>query len=171
MRRQHVRHAYTLIELIIVVVLLGIAAAVVAPSIGSTDVLRVQSAVRAVVADITHAQSDALARQQGRAIVFDIPNNKYSIVEVHEGGTLHPETDTILTRHLRTVDRFGGSRLTSANFENSNILVFDELGGTLQAPGSSTPGAGGSLVIEGTGGTFTLGVEAYTGRVTVTRNN
>ncbi len=162
--------AYTLVELIIVIVLLGIAAAMVAPSIGSTDVLRVQSAVRSVVADITFAQSDALARQQARAIMFDVANNKYSIVEVH-GSTLHPETDTILTRSLRKVDRNGDSRLTSATFDGTSILVFDELGGTLQAAGSTAPGSGGTITIEGSGGIFTLAVEAYTGRITVTRNN
>jgi Tfp pilus assembly protein FimT len=164
------RRAYTLVELIMIIALLGIAAAMVTPSIASTDALRIQSAVRAIVADITHAQSDALARQQGRAIVFDIANNKYSIVEVH-GATLNLEADTILTRPLRSVDRHGDSRLVSAGFDGTNVLVFDELGGTLQAPGSTTPGSGGSIVIQGSGGQFTLGVEAYTGRVTVTRNN
>src|SRR5205814_10625361 len=70
--RSHGRvHAYTLIELIIVIAMLGLATAVVVPSIGSTDVLRVQSTVRTIVADINCAQSDALARQQGRAMVFD----------------------------------------------------------------------------------------------------
>lgn len=164
------RRAYTLVELIIVIVLLGIGAAMVAPSIGSTDVLRVQSAVRSVVADITFAQSDALARQQGRALVFDVPNNSYAILEVH-GSTLNPEADTILTRRLRTIDRHGDSHLTAAAFDGTNVLVFDELGGTLQAPGTTTPGSGGSLTIQGSGGTFTLAVEAYTGRVVVTRNN
>src|SRR5262245_1591540 len=88
------RRGYTLIELLIVVPLLGISSAVVIPALGSTDTLRVQSTVRAIVADINVAQSDALAHQQGRAVVFDVANNKYSILEVN-GSTLNPATDTL----------------------------------------------------------------------------
>jgi prepilin-type N-terminal cleavage/methylation domain-containing protein len=160
--------AYTLIELLLVIMLLGIATAVVAPSLGSTDVLRVQSTVRAIVADINVAQSDALARQQGRAIVFDTTNNRYSVLEVH-GATLNPSTDTIYTVDLNNKHKFHSSHLDSAAFDSGNTLVFDELGGPVTGPGSSTPGNGGSVVVSGSGSTFRITVEAYTGRVTVTR--
>jgi prepilin-type N-terminal cleavage/methylation domain-containing protein len=169
MRARAIRSGYTLVELILVIMLLGIAAAVVAPSIGSTDVLRVQSAVRSLVADLTFAQSDALARQQGRAVVFDVPGNSYAILEVHN-ATLSPATDTILTRSLRSVDKHGDSHIVSAQFDNSSVLVFDSLGGPVQSPGSTNPGNGGTVVISGSGGTFTLTVEAYTGRITVAKN-
>lgn len=162
------RRAYTLIELLVVVALLGIASALVIPQVGSTDVLRVQATVRAIVADINFAQSDALARQQGRAIIFDTTNNTYSVVEV-KSATLHPETDTIQTLNLNNSHKFHDSRIESAVFDGDNILVFDELGGTVTAPGSSTPSAGGSLIISGSGSRFQINVEAYTGRVTVTR--
>lgn len=163
-----VRGAYTLIELLIVIVMLGIATAVVAPSLSSTDVLRVQAAVRSIVADLNVAQSEALARQQGRAIIFDIDNNSYSVVEVR-GTTLNPASDTIQTVNLSGGRRFHDSRITEASFDGGNILYFDELGGPVNGPGSSTPSAGGSVTITGSGQIFTVNVEAYTGRVTVTR--
>ena len=160
--------AYTLIEILIVVVMLGIASAMVMPSLRSTDALRVQSTVRAIVADINFAQSDALARQQGRAMIFDTETNKYSIVEVH-GATLAPETDTIYSVDLNNERKFHSSTLQSASFEGTNILVFDELGGPVTGPGSSTPGNGGSITVTGSGATFIINVEAYTGRVSVVR--
>lgn len=159
---------YTLIEILIVVTMLGIASALVMPSLKSTDALRIQSTVRAIVADINFAQSDALARQQGRAIVFDTTTNTYSIVEVH-GATLSPQTDTIYSVDLKNTRKFHSSKLDSAVFNGGNVLVFDELGGPVTGPGSSTPGSGGVIKVSGSGSSFVINVEAYTGRVSVTR--
>src|SRR4051812_9044864 len=148
---------------------MGIASALVVPSLGSTDVLRVQSAVRTIVADINYAQSDALARQRGLAIIFNAGSNGYSIVEV-KGTTLFPATDTIQSVTLSNTRRFHDTRLVSATFDNgSNILVFDEMGGPVTAPGSSTPGNGGTIVVSGSQSVFNITVEPYTGRLTVTR--
>ncbi|MFN9974149.1 MAG: Tfp pilus assembly protein FimT/FimU, partial [Phycisphaerae bacterium] len=55
------RRGYTLVEVLIVVTVLGIAGAVAAPAFSQTGVLRVQAALRSIVADISEAQSDALA--------------------------------------------------------------------------------------------------------------
>ena len=168
LRLQSRPRAYTLIELLIVITMLCIASAVVIPSLGSTNVLRIQATVRAIVADINFAQSDALARQQGRAVVFNTQTNSYSIVEVH-GATLNPTTDTIYSVTLNNERKFHNSHLDSAQFDGSNVLVFDELGGPVSAPGSSTPGSGGTIVVSGAGSSFRILVEAYTGRVSVTR--
>lgn len=168
LRTSRPRHAYTLVEVLIVVVLLGIATALVVPNLGSTDVLRIQSTVRAIVADINFAQSDALARQQGRAIIFDQQTNNYVILEVN-GATLNPVDDTISRVDLNNARKFRDSHIESVNFDGSNVLVFDEMGGPVSAPSSTTPSAGGNLVISGAGSRFRISVEAYTGRVTVNR--
>ena len=161
--------AYTLIELLLVIIMLGIASALVVPSLGSTDVLRVQSAVRTIVADINYAQSDALARQRGRAIIFNATTNSYSIVEV-KGTTLNPAQDTIQSVSLSNSRRYHDTRLVSATFDSgSNTLVFDEMGGPVTGPGSNTPGNGGLIVVSGSQSVFNITVEPYTGRVTVTR--
>jgi general secretion pathway protein H len=160
------RRAYTLIEILIVVVLLGIASAMVVPSLGSTDALRVQSTVRAIVADINVAQSDALARQQCRAVVFDVTRNKYSIVEV-PGTVLDPTNNTVSVTDLNNERKFHNSRITSVSIDGGNVLYFDELGGPVTQPGGTTPGNGGTIVVSGSGQVYTITVEAYTGRVTV----
>jgi hypothetical protein len=122
--------------------------------------------VRALISDINYAQSDALARQQGRAIVFDTVNNTYSIVEVR-GSTLNPTTDTILKVDLKNARKFHDSRIVSASIDGGNTLVFDEMGGTVAAPNSTTPSSGGTIILSGSGSQFKISIEAYTGRVTV----
>jgi prepilin-type N-terminal cleavage/methylation domain-containing protein len=165
----HGRTGYTLIEVLLVIVLLGLASALVVPSLGTTDVLRVQAAVRTIVSDLNYAQSDALARQRGRAIVFNTTANSYSIVEVR-GATLNPTTDTIYTVELGNTRKFNDAKLVSATFDaGGNTLVYDELGGPVVAPGSTTPGNGGTIVVSGSRSVFNIVVEPYTGRVTVTR--
>lgn len=91
------RRAYTLIEVLVTVVILGIAGAVVVPSMSGAGILRIQAGVRTVVADITFAQMDALAYQEARGIVFSESTNSYTIVQVL-GGLIDPEADALYDR-------------------------------------------------------------------------
>lgn len=161
------RHGYTLVEMLIVVTIMGIAGAMVVPTFSSTDVLRVQGAVRMLVADITVAQSDSIALQRGHGILFNMSpgTTSYTIAQVN-GSTLDTNLDRITQRTIAGVD-FGFCQFTSCTF-SSNMLVFDELGGPVSAPGSSTPAPAGYLQITGSGQTFRVNVEGYTGRCTVT---
>ena len=166
MRRPSAR-AYTLIELLIVILVLGIAAALIVPSMGGTGSLRVQAAVRTIVADLTEAQSDALAFQKGRAIVFDTEHNSYAIVDVNS-AELDIDNDVIRRTIIQGAE-FGDARIESVNFDDDATLVFDEMGSPVQEPMGSDPAANGTIVISGSGQQFTITVEAYTGRITVAR--
>jgi len=162
------QRAYTLIELLIVITMMGIASAMVIPSMGSTDVLRVQAAVRSIVADINIAQSDALAHQQPRALIFDPITNSYVYIEV-PGSTIEPSGNTIKLVTLSDRRRFHTSKIDSVTFDGGNTLIFDELGGPVADAGGNTPSAGGTIVVSGSGSVFNINVEAYTGRVSVVR--
>ncbi len=171
-RGRHVRGGgrlgYTLIEVLIVVTILGIAGAMLVPVMGQTAVLRVQGAVRTIVSDITIAQSDALAYQRGRAIVFNYPaDQSYVTCEVN-GTTIDPDLDRLSLTNLLQED-FGDSRITAVNFGGGSTLIFDEIGAPVAAPGSNTPAPTGIISVEGAGQRFDIAIEGYTGRVTVTR--
>ena len=171
------RRAYTLLELMVVLVLMGIAAALVVPNVQGSESIRIQTAVRAIAADIMYAQSDALAYQSRRAIVFDEAANTYWIAEV-TSDTLDFDTDAMYKidgpdqRFLVDIDQTSGgaAQLIDADFDGDTILVFDELGGPVTALDSDAPSAGGEIIIGGDDGTaYRLVVEPYTGRVTVER--
>lgn len=172
--RNLARRAYTLIEILVVVVILGIAAALVIPEMSGAQSLRVQAAVRSIISDITFAQSDALAMQEERAVVFEVDANRYTLVEV-VGGVIDPEANAMFDssapggRFVRNLNerQFGGSRLTEAAFDGDPILIFDELGSPLASPGDSTPGLGGFIIVQGTDSAFRINIDAYTGRLTV----
>lgn len=167
---------YTLVEVLMVVTFLGIAGMMIVPAMGQTGVLRTQAAVRTIVSDITFAQSDALAYQQGRAIVFDEAGNFYTLVEV-VGDVVDPDVNAIFEpkgpgqRYVVDLNEpdFAGATIVSPTFDDNNVLIFDPLGGPVLTPGSDVPGAGGFVDIVGSGTTFRVRVAAFTGRVTVER--
>lgn len=163
-----VRSGYTLIEMLIVVAVLGIAGALVIPAFSGTDTLKVQGAVRTLVADITVAQSDAIAFQRGRGIAFTSGRDSsgYIVAEVN-GSTLDVELDGLESRRIGGA-QFGNAYISSINL-NNNQLIFDELGGPVDAPGSDVAAATGWIEVSGPGEVFRLTVEAYTGRITVSR--
>jgi len=167
---------YTLVEVLVLVTVLGIAGALVIPQFEQTNVLREQAAVRTVVSDITYAQSDALAFQRGRAIRFDEALNEYTLIEV-TGPALDPVNDALYAPHgpaqryvvARNDERYGGVELDNVNFNGTDDLIFDALGGPVTAPQSDVLSASGSLDIVGPVSTWRLTIAAFSGRVTVQR--
>ncbi|MDF1810046.1 MAG: type II secretion system protein [Phycisphaerales bacterium] len=175
-RRNQVRNAYTLIEVLVVVTILGIAGAVVAPSLGQAGALRIQAAVRMIVSDITFAQMDALGYQEQRAIVFDVDNNGYTLIQVN-GTSIDVDADALYDpkgpgqRYRISLNNeiYGGTVIESADFDGNTTLIYDEMGGPVSAPGTSTLSDGGSIVLAGPLSRFRIDIAAFTGRVTVTR--
>jgi prepilin-type N-terminal cleavage/methylation domain-containing protein len=175
MKRQH--RGFTLIELLITVVILGIAGALVIPAMGESGVIRVQGAVRMVIADLTFAQADAVAFQERRAVVFDVNTSTYSVIAV-PGATLDVANNTLYDptktdgRFFADLkdERFGNSRIISADFgSGSNAIIFDSLGGPVATAGGNAAGPGGTVRVQGMNQTFQINVEAFTGRVWVQR--
>lgn len=191
-----VQRAFTLIEVLLIVVVLGIAGAMVIPSMAQANVLRVQASVRTLVSDITFLQSDAVAYQARRAVWFGVvprwnpssgqwefvEGNGYSVAEVR-GPSLDLATDALPdpddpTRPFgRDFDlpRYGGAVLSSALFNGGALLIFDELGGPVAELDGPEAGAGGAVTIASRGEgsasatVFRVEVQAYTGRVRVTK--
>lgn len=191
-RPNPVRRAFTLVELLIVVTVMGIAGALVIPSMGQVGALRGQTAIRTAVADITFAQSEALAHQRRYVIVFGqiivddgaggweaTAGNGYTVCVPPIGNAaVDVETDFTwdtldgnvpFTRNF-DLDRYHGATITGAEFNNpTDTIIFDELGGIVNDLTTDTPGQGGVLAFDTEMATYDVNLEAYTGRVTVDR--
>lgn len=170
--------AYTLMELLVVVAILGIAAALVVPVVSAGDPLRVQTAVRSVASDIMFAQSDALAYQQRRGIVFDIDRNRYTIVrvtsnEIDVGTDAIFRADGVGQQYMVDLDKLSdnGARISAVDFDGGNTLFFDEIGGPVSSALTNEPSVGGYVDLVAPEASFRIMVEPYTGRVTVERRD
>ncbi|MBY0307641.1 MAG: prepilin-type N-terminal cleavage/methylation domain-containing protein [Phycisphaerales bacterium] len=163
---------FTLIEVLVTVAILAIAAAMVIPAMGTTGVLKVQGAIRQIVSDITFAQSDAIAQQQGRAVKFETATNSYRLIQVvgatvDDANTLY-EPSRQGGRYVTSLNNadFGGATISSTTL-SGNTLVFDDMGTPVTSAGGNTPSTGGKVVlITGTSRHEVL-IEAYTGRTTI----
>lgn len=173
--RDRPTRGYTLIELLLVIVILGISAAVVIPQTGQAQVLRIHAAVRTLVSDITFAQTDALAYQQRRAIVFDEELNTYTIAEVvvSSGGEVSfiplfmsggPDGQYVIDFDM---GGFDGARLRLPDFEGGPVLFFDEIGAPVADGASDAPAGVGTIYIDSDRSTFRIEISPFTGQVRV----
>jgi len=184
----------TLIEVLIVVTIIGIAGAMVIPSMANVGVLRIQAAVRTLVGDITYMQSEALANQSryvlafGRVARFNtgtsawevVAGNGYTLFAPPPGAASVDVTSTVdlyfdPMDHGRPFSRdfdreeYAGAVIENVDINGGALLIFDELGGPVLALTGDDPGTGGSLRISGSDSAFDVTIEPFTGRVEVAR--
>ncbi|MFO0828114.1 MAG: prepilin-type N-terminal cleavage/methylation domain-containing protein [Phycisphaerales bacterium] len=182
------RSGYTLIELLIVVAILGTAGALLVPVLGDRGDFDTQGAVRRLVADLTFAQSDALANQEFRRVVFlPDPNQEgrfrgWCIVRVAEAdlaANFEADKATYVQDPLAPAgingnyivyldgdERFGQSFVASVDVDGGTAMVtYDEFGGTVSSSGQ--PGTGGTIVVRGGNVSYRITIDGITGRISI----
>ena len=78
--------SYTLIELIMVMAVLALAAALLVPNFVGSETMKLQAAVRLLIADLSFAQSDALANQEFRRVVLYDDGSGYCLIVASDGS-------------------------------------------------------------------------------------
>lgn len=154
-------HGYTLVEVMVVVVVMGIAGAIVVPSMMDQGQMGVQAAVRIVIADVLYAQNEAITQGSAREVRFSPATEAYELTTAD--GTRIQSTLAGGGGQNYRVDftqdtRFRGVQIESADFGGDPTLSYDDLG---------TPASGGTIVLTYNNIRFQISVAAFTGRVTV----
>lgn len=174
------RSGFTLLELIMVTVLVGILAFVAVPRMPNMAVIRLDFAAQKMQSDIRYAQSLAVSSQRWTRLVFNDAGDNYSIsIDGIDDGVsnpgswvtvLDPLTNNNFVVQLNSGD-FVGVDLTQVIFNGSNNqLVFDKWGNPY-----SYGGAGGVTVlsnpsrvrVSSSSGVKDIFVERGTGRVSI----
>jgi Tfp pilus assembly protein FimT len=162
-----------MIELLIVVAILAIAAAIAVPMVSSAGSMQLRAAVNIVAADLEYAKSMSISRGQKYSVVFDTMNGQYRIVVINQSGNETPVTHPI-TQSLNYVVRFqSDSRLSQVNianvsFDGTNTVSFDYLGSPWSGTGSSaTQLNSGVITLQAGGITRTVNVEPVTGYISI----
>ena len=189
-RPSTVRRAYTLVEMIVVVAVLGISGSLLVPNLIDRSTFAIQAASRALISDLIFAQSDALANQEYRRIQFLESDEAgsgyigYCITRVTPENFNFPydanTADHILDPMANSdvdgryiVDfskdgRFGDVRISSVSIDSGlDFITFDEFGGSVSSSGGA-PGTGGEIELEsGEGSLYRVTISPFTGKTTV----
>jgi prepilin-type N-terminal cleavage/methylation domain-containing protein len=179
--RKH-RAGFTLVEILAVVVIIGIASAIIIPQIGTRDDMRAAAAARVIVSDLIYAQNMAISNGTVVYVKFDTGNNRYTLLSTaNSGGDVamtNPITQTTYTQQFGATSRgWETITLTSAVFNGIDnayrpmyTLGFDEIGSPYAFSYSTNDKNDlndGTIVV--TCGQFskTITISAATGEITV----
>jgi len=167
-----VRHGFTMIELLIVVAILAIAAAIVVPMVSSAGSMQLRAAVNVVAADLEYAKSMSISRGQRYAVVFDKNAETYRITDETEATISHPvKTGFPFTVDFRSDGRLSQVDIVDVSFDGASAVSFDSLGSPYSGTGgSATSLNSGTITLQAGGITKTVKVEAVTGYISVISN-
>jgi type II secretion system protein H len=170
------RQGFTLIEILVVVVIIGIAAAIIVPQLGTRDDMKASSAARVIMADLIYAQNLSITQQNYHYVAVDVANRRYQV----QNSTLATITHPVYKTTYRVQFGAGGTNgftdltLVAASFTGQSGIVystmgFDELGSPLVHTGAGTePMTAGSIIIQAGNYRLRIDIEPFTGQITVT---
>ncbi len=158
--------AFTIVELIVVMVILAIAAMLAVPMISSAADVQVRSAANMIAADLDYAKSMAISTQQYHSVVFNPAEEKYEVHDASGNVIDHPiragsdfVVDLQADSRLRRVD------IASADFDSQTTITFDYLGSPYSPP--LNPLNSGVITLSAGSFSMTVTVEPMTGYVTI----
>ena len=160
------RPAFTLIELLIVIVILAICYGLALPTLGDSKELRLREAARMLAADLELAQTESITHSDNLRIVkFDTVNHRYWIAPASTPDT--PITDPLSSQPFLVAFGTGragaatGVTIQAVSLGGDQEIHFNPYGSPDQSTNATVTLACGTA-------TMTVQVEAGTGEVSVT---
>lgn len=166
---------FTLIEIIIVVVILGIAAMIAVPMLSSAADMKVRAAANRIAADLDYAKGLAVTHQKGYAVVFDTANESYDIrVEPYGSGNIiaNPvRPGSLYVVSFPSDSNFSQVKIDTVVFNSptNHTIAFDYLGspycGTIASANALNSGR---ITLQAGDFSIYVDIEPMTGYITIT---
>ncbi len=164
---------FTLIEILVVLVIIGISAAIIIPSIGTRDDLNTAAMARVVMADLIYAQNRAISQQKYHWVRFNAGAESYEVFEQMSPTPVHVQHPVQAEKFIVKLGPDGAKPIRdvvidTAGFDGKNVLMFDELGTPMAYDtGSSTytPMINGSVKLMCGTLSLTIVVEPFSGEL------
>ncbi|MHC4757418.1 MAG: GspH/FimT family protein [Planctomycetota bacterium] len=154
------RGGYTLLEIMIVIGIIMIAAAMVVPMMSSAGSIQLRSAANIVAADLEYAKSIAITQGENFKVVFEPLTERYRIEDTAGNVVSHPVKKGFdYVMDFTTEGSLNQVTISSVSFNTSTEVQFDCLG---------SPSEGGTVTLEANGEVMTVNVEPVTGFISIT---
>jgi len=163
------KRGFTLIEIIMVVVILGIVAFMAIPMVSNAADIQVRAAANRIAADIDYAKSMAITHQRSYSVVFDPANESYEVQDENGNVIEHPVNPGNFVVDFSTDANLSRVNLADADFDpDSNLSVtFDYLGSPHSGTAAGNPLNSGQITLTADNFTLVVNVEPVTGYVTI----
>lgn len=165
------RPGFTLIEILVVVVIMGLTSAIILPQLSSRDDIKGVSAARELASDLLYAQSRAIATGTMQYVVFNVGAGKYDVMDsvsptnIITHPVLHTPYEVLFgVAPLRSVS------LNSVNFDGNTTVAFDTLGVPYSYASTTqtlAPLTAGTVVLKSGAASTTITVQPYSGEIKV----
>lgn len=169
MEKFEIKAGFTLIEIMVVVVILGLAMYMAVPMFSGAAGMQMQSGANMIAADLEYAKSMAISCQQQYGIIFKT-DTEYDVVDQAGNPVPHPVKNPmqaasgpkyIVDFHkadigLNKIDK------AAANFDGTNKVTFDYLGSPYNGSGGAL-NAQGTITVQSGASTMRIYVEPVTG--------
>ena len=169
MKMQNTNNGFTVMEILIVVVIIAIAAMIAVPMMTSAAGMQIKSAANMIAADLEYAKSMAISRQKIYAVVFDKDNDSY---QIEDPSYQVEDPDRIIDHPVKKGFKYvvsfrNDSRLSKVDIYDVDFVGTDEV--SFDYLGSPIPSNGGIIMLKAkTDGTsITINVEAVTGFISI----
>ncbi len=161
---------FTLVELLIVIAIITIAALTAIPMMSSAASVQIRSAANMLTADLEYAKSMSISRAQYFSVVFDKDTESYWIEDQSGNVIPHPVKkgfDYVID--FQNDGRLNKVDIVDVDFDpgSDNTITFDYLGSPYSGTGTTSPLNSGVISLQAGGTTTTVTVEPVTGFVSI----
>ncbi len=157
---------FSLVEILIIIVVLLVAAAMSVPMISGAADMQVRSGSSKIAADLEYAKNMAITNQKTYTVTFDTNANSYQLSD-SDGVIDHPFENGSFVVNFSTDSRFKRVSIDSADFDSSNSVTYDYLGCPYSGTTVTSPLNLGEVTLSADSVTATVSVEPATGYVTI----
>lgn len=157
---------FTLVELLIVIVIISIAALTAVPMMSSAASMQIRSAANMLAADLEYAKSMAISRAQYFSVVFDAGADSYRIEDQYGNVLPHPvKKGFSYVIDFQNDGRLNKVDIVSVDFDSTSKVTFDYLGSPYN--GTLGPLNNGVINLQAGSTNTTITVEPVTGYISI----